>query len=280
MPAQLLQNRPDIRQAELELAAAGLDVRVARANFYPKAFITGGVGYEAFNTKYLFLTPESLIYSVAGDLVAPLINKAAIKADYMNANARQLQAVYDYQRIILNAFTEVINHVSKVQNYSTSIEIKRQQLASLEASVDFASKLFQNARVQYIDVLFAQRDLLDARMVLIETKQEQLSAIVNTYQALGGGLAPNIPSYLPRVEEGPGMVPNGPETVPVGPEMAPVGPEMAADASARRRRARRAFADASAQGRRANQALTSLPENDARWHFRSGERSPSCGPRE
>ena len=99
MPAQLLQNRPDIRQAERELAAAGLDVRVARANFYPKLFITGGVGYEAFNTKYLFLTPESLIYSAAGDLVAPLINKTAIKADYMNANARQLQSVYDYQRI-------------------------------------------------------------------------------------------------------------------------------------------------------------------------------------
>ena len=128
MPAQLLQNRPDIREAERELAAAGLDVRVARANFYPKLFITGAVGYDAFNTKYLFLTPESLIYSVAGDLVGPLINKAAIKADYMNANARQLQAVYEYQRTVLNAFTEVINYVSKVQNYSTSIEIKRQQL--------------------------------------------------------------------------------------------------------------------------------------------------------
>ena len=118
MPPQLLQNRPDIRQAERELAAAGLDVRVARANFFPKLIITAGVGYEAFNTKYLFLTPESLIYNVAGDLVAPLINKSAIKADYFNANARQLQAVYEYQRVVLNAFTEVINRVSKVQNYS------------------------------------------------------------------------------------------------------------------------------------------------------------------
>ena len=77
--------------------------------------------------------------------------------------------------------------MSKVENYSTSIEIKKQQLTSLEAAVDFASKLFQNARVQYIDVLIAQRDRIDARMVLIETKQEQLAAIVNAYQALGGG---------------------------------------------------------------------------------------------
>ena len=187
VPSQLLQNRPDIRQAERELAAAGLDVRVARANFFPKLIITSGVGYEAFNTKYLFFTPESLIYGVAGNLVAPLINKTAIRADYLNANAKQLQSLYDYQRTILNAFTEVINRVSKVQNYSQSIEIKKQQLASLEAAVDVATKLFQNARVEYIDVLFAQRDRNDARIVLIETKQEQLSAIVNAYQALGGG---------------------------------------------------------------------------------------------
>jgi len=193
VPAQLLQNRPDIREAERQVAAAGLDVRVARANFYPKLFITGDVGYEAFNTKYLFISPESLIYSVAGDLVGPLINKKAIQAEYLSANAKQLQSIYNYQRVVLNAFTEVINRVTKVQNYGRSIEIKKQQLESLESAVSVASNLFQNARVEYIDVLFAQRDRNDARLVLIETKREQLSAIVNTYQALGGGQI-----YLPE----------------------------------------------------------------------------------
>ncbi len=169
------------------MEAAGLDVRVARANFYPKLNITSGVGYEAFNTKYLFFTPESLIYNVAGNLTAPLINRKAIRADFLNANAEQLQSLYEYQRTILNAFTEVVNRVSKVQNYGRSIEIKKQQLASLEAAVDFAGKLFQNARVEYIDVLIAQRDRNDARIILIDTKREQLSAVVNAYQALGGG---------------------------------------------------------------------------------------------
>jgi multidrug efflux system outer membrane protein len=102
-----------------------------------------------------------------------------------------LQACYNYQRVVLNAFTEVINRISKVQNYSTSIELKMRQLDALEASVDIANKLFQAAKVEYIDVLFALRDLVDARMVLIDTKKEQLSAIVNTYQALGGGLVRN-----------------------------------------------------------------------------------------
>ncbi len=187
VPSQLLQNRPDVVQAERTLAAAGLDVRVARANFFPKMIITAGVGYEAFDPKFLFYTPESLIYGVAGNLVAPLINRSAIKAEYLNADARQLQALYDYQRTILNAFTEVVNQITKVQNYSQSIAIKRQQLASLEAAVDVAGKLFQNARVEYMDVLFAQRDRNEARIVLIETKQEQLAGIVNAYQALGGG---------------------------------------------------------------------------------------------
>jgi NodT family efflux transporter outer membrane factor (OMF) lipoprotein len=190
LPAQLLQNRPDIRQAERELAAAGLDVKVARARFFPRLDITGGVGYQAFNLKYLFWTPDALIGNLAGELVVPLINKKAIQADYLSANARQLQSVYNYQRVILNAFTEVVNRVSMAENYRRSIEIKKQQLQSLEASVEAASKLFQAARAEYIEVLFAQRDLQEARAVLIETKQQQLSAIVNAYQALGGGLLP------------------------------------------------------------------------------------------
>src|SRR5262245_58290731 len=190
IPPQLLANRPDIRQAERELEAAGLDVLVARAHFFPRLDISSGVGYEAFDPHYLFWTPESLIYNVAGDLVGPVINKRAIQAEYMSANARQLQALYNYQRVVLNAFTEVVNRISRVENFSRSIEIKKQQLASLQASVEAASRLFQNPRVEeqveYLEVLLAQRDLRDARTALIEAKREQLGAIVNTYQALGG----------------------------------------------------------------------------------------------
>lgn len=191
LPAELLANRADIRQAERELAAAGLDVQVARARFYPSLALSAGVGYQAFNTRYLFSSPESLIYNAAGELVAPLINRRAIKADYLSANARQMQAVYDYQRTVLNAYTEVINQLAKVENYGQSIEVKKQQLAALEASVENASKLFQNARAEYMEVLLAQRDMMEARMVIIETKQQQLSGVVNAYQALGGGCYAN-----------------------------------------------------------------------------------------
>ncbi|MCA9068124.1 MAG: efflux transporter outer membrane subunit [Planctomycetaceae bacterium] len=189
VPAQLLLNRPDIRQAERELHAAGLNIAVARANFYPSLTITGALGLQAqdWNPKYFFQAPESLIYNLAGELVAPLINKQAIKAEYKTANAKQLQALYHYQQTVLNAYTEVINRMAKVENFGKSIAIKQQQLTALEASVDAAVKLFQNVRVEYIDVLLAQREMMEARLILIETKQEQLSAVINTYQALGGG---------------------------------------------------------------------------------------------
>ncbi len=186
VPVQLLQNRRDIRAAERELSAAGLDVLVARAQFFPRFDISASVGYEAFNPRYLF-DPGAFIASTMGELVAPLINKAAIRAEYQSANARQLQAVYDYQRTVLNAYTEVVNSMAKVENYRKSVEIKQSQVAALEQSVDVATNLFQNARSEYVDVLFSQRDLLEARVDMIETKQQQLQAIVKAYQALGGG---------------------------------------------------------------------------------------------
>jgi multidrug efflux system outer membrane protein len=194
VPSQLLQNRPDIRQAERDLEANGLDVKVARINFFPQLVLSGGTGLESLVINHLF-EPNAVIGSIAGGLVGPLINKRAIRAQYLTANARQLQAIYNYQRVVLNAFTEVVNRLSMVQKYTSSIELKKQQLAALEASVEVASNLFQNARVEYIDVLLAQRDLRDARAGLIDTKVEQLAAIVNTYQALGGGLV-SIPDRV------------------------------------------------------------------------------------
>ncbi|MBU3715057.1 MAG: TolC family protein, partial [Ferruginibacter sp.] len=105
VPSQLLTNRPDIRQAELELSATKLDVQSARANFLPSFSLNAGVGFQSFNPKYL-IRPESILYNLAGEIVGPLINKKAIKATYFNANASQIKAVYNYEQSILNAHIE------------------------------------------------------------------------------------------------------------------------------------------------------------------------------
>ena len=193
VPAELLANRRDIRAAERELQASGLDILVARARFFPRFDITASVGVEAFNPRYLF-DPGSLVANLAGDLIGPVINKSAIRADYQNANARQLQALYDYQRTVLNAYVQVVNQMSKVEKYRESVATKAKQVVALEQSVSVASDLFSLSSGEFSDVLFSQRDLLEARVTLVETKQEQLVAIVDAYQALGGGFrSANLP---------------------------------------------------------------------------------------
>ncbi|MDX5339669.1 MAG: TolC family protein, partial [Cyclobacteriaceae bacterium] len=187
LPSQLLANRPDIRQAELDLEAAKLDVKVAKANFYPQFRITAGLGFQAFNPRYLVTTPESLIYSLAGDLVAPLINRNAIKANYNSATSKQVQAVYNYERSILNGYLEVANQLAMISNLEQSYALKSQQVEALTSSISISNNLFRSARADYMEVLLTQRDALEARLDLIETKRDQLHALVNVYQALGGG---------------------------------------------------------------------------------------------
>lgn len=187
VPAQLLTHRPDIRKAELELTAAKLDVKAAKANFYPSVRLTAGAGLNAFDASLLTETPASLLYDVAGDLVAPLVNRNAIKAAYANANARQLQAVYDYERTVLNAYVEVVNQLSNLRNLRSSYALQQQQVEALSSSITISSNLFRSARADYMEVLLTQRDALESRFELVETHRQQLSAMVDVYQALGGG---------------------------------------------------------------------------------------------
>lgn len=187
IPSQLLANRPDIKQAELDLAAAKLDVKVARAEFYPSFGISAAVGFQAFKPSYLVKFPESLLYSLAGDLAGPLINRNAIKAEFLNANARQVQAMYNYERTILTAYLEVSTQLSKISNLEKSYDLKSKQVDALTRSIDISNDLFKSARADYLEVLMTQRDALESKLELIETKKEQLNAVVNVYRNLGGG---------------------------------------------------------------------------------------------
>ncbi len=187
LPSKLLENRPDVRQAELELEASKLDVKAAKAAFYPSLSIDASVGYRAFNVEHLVATPESLLYGIGGGITAPLLNRSAITAHYRTANARQLQAVFSYEKTLLQAFTDVVNQLSMIDNLGKGYQLQAQQVATLSRSVEIASVLFQSARADYMEVLLTRRDFLEAQMELVETKKRRLQAMVNVYQALGGG---------------------------------------------------------------------------------------------
>ena len=186
IPSQLLVNRPDIKQAELELVASKLDVLSARANFYPSFSIKAGLGFQAYNPAFL-VNPKSIIYNLAGDLMAPLINKNAIKANFLNANAKQVQAMYNYEKAVLNAHMDVLNQLNEISNYTSSYTTKLQEVNILLQSVNIANNLFNSARADYAEVLLTQREALESKMELIEIKMKQLNAKVNIYRALGGG---------------------------------------------------------------------------------------------
>lgn len=187
VPSQLLANRPDIKQAEWTLEANKLSVMAAKANFYPSLNLRGFLGIMSYNPLYLLNTPESLVASLLGDLVGPVVNKNEITATYKSANAKQIQAVYNYEKTVLNAYIEVANQLSNINNLEKKYETKNNQVQALTQSTNISLKLFTSARADYMEVLLTQRDVLEARMELIETRKQQLNAQINAYRALGGG---------------------------------------------------------------------------------------------
>ena len=187
IPSQLLANRPDIKQAELELDASKLDVKIARAEFFRKFEISAGVGLEAFKPTYLMKIPESLLYNLAADMAAPLINKNAIQAEFASANARQIQSLYEYEKTVLGAYLEVNTQISNIDNLQKNFSMQNQQVLALNKAIDAANDLFKAARADYFEVLMTQRDVLEAKLDLIETKQKQLASVVQIYRSLGGG---------------------------------------------------------------------------------------------
>ena len=187
IPSELLENRPDVKQAELQLAAADLDIQAARARFYPSLSIEAGLGLESYKADRLLSSSDSIFYGIGGGLVAPLVNRRAIKAEYSSKGAERLKAVLQYEQTLLLAFTEVANQLSMIDNLQKSYDLQSQQVSILGQAIEVSNTLFQSARADYMEVLLTRRDYLDAQMELIDTQLAQKKATVNVYQALGGG---------------------------------------------------------------------------------------------
>lgn len=187
VPSDMLRNRPDIREAELEVEAAKFDVEAARRAFLPALTITGGIGYQAFNPRFLFTTPESLTFSALGGLVAPLLNRRGLEATFDTATAQQIQAMLTYQKTILTAFADVVNGMSALQRAREGLARKVEQKDALVRAADTADTLFKAGKASYLEVLIVQENTLQADLELIDTQQRGKLAVVELYKALGGG---------------------------------------------------------------------------------------------
>lgn len=187
VPSKMLLNRPDIRAANFQVQSSKFDVKAANAEFLPSLTLTAGIGYQAFNPKFLFTTPASLAYSLVGGLAAPLINKNAIQARFNTAKSSQIIAMYEYQKTILTGYTEVVNELSKINALREISELKTQQSQVLEQSVETSNELYTSAKATYLEVLIAQQNAIQAKLEMVESHRRQLMSSVNIYKALGGG---------------------------------------------------------------------------------------------
>lgn len=187
IPSELLANRPDIRQAEHELASAKWSVDAARKEFLPSLNISASLGLDAFNPTYLTRMPKSLAFSVLGGLTGPLVNRKAIQANFQTADAQQVEALCEYDKTLLTAYSEVCTLMAKIKNLGQYYQLKEEEADKLDHSVSIARQLYMNSRCTYLDVLMDQRDAMDAKMELLEAKEQQLSSLVDVYRSLGGG---------------------------------------------------------------------------------------------
>lgn len=187
VPAQILSNRPDIRQAEQLILAAKADLTAARKMFYPSLAINGSIGYQAYKTRFLFTSPESIAYGLFGNLIAPVINRGEIKANFKRASASQMDAYYAFQETILVAYTEINNGLFASKNTQKMIENKSKENDLLKLSRQTANDLFVSNRADYLDVLISQQNVLSSELELMELQRNLFNWKVYLYKALGGG---------------------------------------------------------------------------------------------
>ena len=182
LSTQLLLQRPDVVQAEHALEAAKWDVETARKEFLPSFNLSAAVGLNAFNPKYLVKLPESLVFSALGGLTAPLINKKAIQANFSQADALQIEALYNYDKALMTAYIETCTLQSKIANLKQLRQFKQKQDEALMRAVSAAQKLYLNNRATYLEVIDSERGQLDCKMELIDTKLQQLSTLIDMYR--------------------------------------------------------------------------------------------------
>ncbi|GAB3511461.1 TolC family protein [Spirosoma knui] len=186
LPTQMLVRRPDIRQAELELQAANVDVDVVRAEFLPSLNLSAYAGLNSFRISTL-ANPASIAAGLLGGLSAPVFNRRFLKANYRGTVAQSREAFFRYSQTIQTSFSEVATSLRGVENYRQVAELQAQEVNVLRQAVTTSNDLFASGYASYLEVITAQRSVLEAELALINTKRAQFLSLTDLYRSLGGG---------------------------------------------------------------------------------------------
>ena len=185
LPIQLLANRPDVRQAEWNLAQAYYATNAARSAFYPSLTLSGSTGWTN-NVGGVVVNPGSWLFSAVGSLMQPLFNKGTNIANLRQAKARQEEALLLFQQSLLDAGKEVNNALTRWQSARIRMDYVNQQIMTLQEAVRKTELLMQHTSTNYLEVLTARQRLLEAELTQAQEKFEEIQGVIDLYHAVGG----------------------------------------------------------------------------------------------
>lgn len=181
---QLLQNRPDVHNAEMNLAACFHDIQTARSQFYPTITI-GATG--AFTNSNGALNPGKWLTTLFGNLTQPIFARGALIANLKVSKLKYEQAFNNWQNTILSAGNEVSNALVSYNSYDANSKIEEQRITVLAKSVEDTKALYHSSGSSYLEVLTAETNLLNAQLNKVTDDFYKMQAVVSLYTALGGG---------------------------------------------------------------------------------------------
>jgi outer membrane protein TolC len=186
VPAQLLANRPDVQQAELNFRYFFELTNVARASFYPSLSITGSAGLSALSPANLF-RPGAIAASIGAGLTQPIFNQRLNRTRLAVAKAQQQEALLNFENTLLIAGREVSDAMSLYETAIEKMNIRSSQMSALQTSVQYSQELLRNGFANYTEIITARQSLLQAELGGVNDRLQQLQATVNLYRSLGGG---------------------------------------------------------------------------------------------
>ena len=185
-PSALLANRPDVKQAEFNLINAFELTNAAKAQFYPSLRITGSTGVQSVDIDKLF-SGNSVFANVLVGLAQPILNKRQIRTNYEVSLANQEKAYLNFRKTILNAGNEVSDALKMYNAQDQFIAFKKKELSAYDKSVEFSQELVNYGMANYLEVLNANVNKLNAEINIANAQYSKLQAGVELYRALGGG---------------------------------------------------------------------------------------------
>jgi outer membrane protein, multidrug efflux system len=189
LPSELLTQRPDIREAEANLAAANANVYNARAQFLPSITLTGEGGYESAVLKVL-LRPESAIYSAAAGLTAPIFHGGQLLGNLDLRKGQQDELLQNYRKAVISGFADVENALFNVRSTALTVQLQGAVVTSSRRAFDVSEQRLREGTIDLVTVLQTEQTLFTAEDALSQAQLARLQAIVSLYQALGGGWLP------------------------------------------------------------------------------------------